>query len=122
MPCGRGAAAASLATLLALTACADGLDEAAVAAAKCASAVHGELGLSNTDTSLDTTEIQVHGSASERTVTGRWSHSAEGAGGYTCVVVPDASDKLRGLRVISLKVEEEKLNSSPQSAVGRDPN
>jgi hypothetical protein len=38
------------------------------------------------------------------------------------VVVPDPSDKLRGLRVISLEVEDEKLNSSPQSAAGRDPN
>jgi hypothetical protein len=79
-------------------------DAAAVAAAKCASAVHDELGLAESDTSLDTSDVGVTGDDAERRVEGRWQVSDGGSGRFTCVVVPDESDKLRGLRVTDLDV------------------
>lgn len=99
------AAATAAVALLVLSGCSDDLDAAALATAKCTNAVHGDLGLPESDTSLDTDEVFVQGSDPERTVTGQWTHPAKGSDLFTCSVVPDPADKLRGLRVTRIDVQ-----------------
>ena len=95
----------SLLLMTGLAACGeDDTDAAAVAAAECASAVHDELGLEETDTSLGTSDVSVTGDDAERRVEGRWNVPDAGEGEFTCVVVPEASAEPRGLRVTDLDV------------------
>ena len=72
---------------------------------KCTRAVSTELTLPEGDTNLNLTGVFVEGTDAERTVEGRWVHPTKGEGPFTCVVVPDANDKLRGLRVIRIEVQ-----------------
>jgi hypothetical protein len=87
-----------------LAGCGAGTHAAALAAAECASAIHDELGLAESDTGLRTSNMTVDGDGDERRVAGRWDVPDGGQGEFTCVVVPDDSDKLRGLRVADLHV------------------
>ena len=88
-----------------LSGCANRLEAAEVAAAKCTRAVSTELTLPEGDTNLNLTGVFGEGTDAERTVEGRWVHPTKGEGPFTCVVVPDANDKLRGLRVIRIEVQ-----------------
>jgi hypothetical protein len=95
----------SLLLVTGLAACGEkDTDTAALAAAECASAVHDELGLEETDTSLDTSDVGVTGDDARLRVEGGWQVPDGGSGRFTCVVVPDESDELRGLRVSDLDV------------------
>jgi hypothetical protein len=87
-----------------LAGCGSATHAAALASAECTSAVHDDLGLAESDTSLRTSEVTVDGDDDERRVAGRWEVPDGGHGEFTCVVVPDDSDQLRGLRVTDLKV------------------
>lgn len=99
------AAATASVALPFLSGCSDDLDAAAFATAKCTNAIHGDLGLPESDTSLDIDEVFVQGSDVERTVTGQWTHPAKGGGLFTCSVVPDPTEKLRVLRVTRIDVQ-----------------
>jgi hypothetical protein len=96
--------ALSVLAVAALTGCGPDLDAAAVAAAKCSGALHGELGLGDGE-HVDTSDISVTGDDDERRVSGRWTDSRARKGEFSCVVVPDASDELRGLRVTDFAVQ-----------------
>ena len=100
-----GATTVGLCLLALVTGCSNRLESAELAAAKCTRAVSLELGLPEGDTTLNLTGVLVEGTDAERTVEGRWVHPNEGEGPFTCVVVPDAADKLRGLRVTSVDVQ-----------------
>jgi hypothetical protein len=91
-------------TVAALAGCGPDLDAAALAAAKCSGALHGELGLAENE-HVETSDVLVTGDDAERQVSGRWTEAGSGDGEFTCVVVPDASDELRGLRVTDLSVQ-----------------
>jgi len=87
-----------------VAACGADTDAAALASAACGSALHHELGLAEDETGPRTrTEISVHDEG--RHVEGTWSSAAAGKGSFTCDVVPDAGDELRGLRVTSIDVQ-----------------
>ena len=73
------------------------------ASAECGSALHDELGLSEDDTG-PRTQTEVTGDDEPRRVEGVWTHVDLGQGSFSCTVVPDASDELRGLRVTALAV------------------
>ena len=98
----RGAVALLL--LTGLTGCGPDTDAAALASAECGSALHDELGLSEDDGGVQT-RTQVTGDDERRHVEGTWTHAAAGEGSFTCDVVSDAGDDLRGLRVARLDVE-----------------
>jgi hypothetical protein len=87
-----------------LAGCGSETHAAALASAECASAVHDELGLAESDTSLRTSDVTVDGDDDERRVAGRWEVAGGGHGEFRCVAVPDDSDRLRGLRVTDLDV------------------
>jgi len=89
---------------VALTGCGPDLDAAELAAAKCSGALHEELGLGEGE-HVDTSDVRVTGDDDERRVSGRWTGTAAGQGEFSCVVVPDASDELRGLRITDLSVQ-----------------
>jgi hypothetical protein len=74
---------------------------AELAAAACGSGLHDQLRLHVTDTSLSTDRVQVHGVRDGRRLTGTYT-SGSASGHFVCDVVPDATDRLRGLRVIDL--------------------
>lgn len=88
-----------------LAACGSESGPAEFAAAKCASAVHDELGLTDGAT-VRTSDVTVEGDDDERRLTGRWEATDAGSGEYECVVVPDETDELRGLRVTLLEVRQ----------------
>jgi hypothetical protein len=88
---------------VALAGCGADTDAAELAAAKCSGALHEELGLDEGE-HVDTSDVRVTGD-DERRVSGRWTGTAAGQGEFSCVVVPDASDELRGLRVTDLSVQ-----------------
>ena len=104
---GVGVRALLLLSVVLLAACSgDEPDPNALAVAKCQLPLHQRLGIVE-GTSLSTTDVGVREAGEDRReVTGAYT-LAEGAGGgrYSCVVVPDASDQLRGLRVERLDVE-----------------
>jgi hypothetical protein len=85
-----------------LAGCSD-LHGAELAAAECRSAVHDDLNLPENE-STQTSDMQVTKDDDGLRVTGRWSATA-GEGEFSCVVVPDASDEPRGLRVTDLSVQ-----------------
>jgi hypothetical protein len=81
----------------------DATGPAELAAAKCTSAVHHDLGLRDGET-VRTDDVAFEGDDDERRLTGRWEAADAGSGDFDCVVVPDESDDLRGLRVTELEV------------------
>jgi hypothetical protein len=97
---------AAVAALLAVSGCSTDPDPNAVAAAKCHLPLSQQLGLS-AEQRLSTGQVAVKDLGDgRREVSGPFSVTPGGrAGGFVCVVAPDADDKLRGLRVESLRVE-----------------
>jgi hypothetical protein len=91
--------------VVSLAGCAPDLTAAELATAKCAHAVHDELGLTEAET-VRTSDVTVEGDDDERRLTGRWEVADAGYGEFDCVVVPDESDELRGLRVTELDVRQ----------------
>jgi hypothetical protein len=57
------------------------------------------------DESIRTSDMRVTEDDDGLRVTGRWSSAAASEGEFSCLVVPDASDELRGLRVTDLSVQ-----------------
>ena len=94
----------SVLAVFTLAGCGADTHAAALASAECASAVHDDLGLAESDTSLRTSDVTVGGDDDERRVAGRWEVPDGREGEFTCVVVPDDSNRLRGLRVTDLDV------------------
>jgi hypothetical protein len=77
---------------------------AALATATCTGAVHDELDLPDGEP-VRSQDVTVQRDADEQRVTGLWEAAVgAGFGEFTCVVVPDDSDELRGLRVTDLEV------------------
>jgi hypothetical protein len=87
----------------ATTGCGADTDAAARASAECGSALHDQLGLSENDTA-PRTQSEVTGDDERRKVEGVWTHVDVGEGSFSCTVVSDGSDELRGLRVAALAV------------------
>jgi len=87
----------------ALAGCSD-LHGAELAAAECGSAVRDDLDLPGNE-SMQTSDMQVAKEDEGLRVTGRWSSTTPAEGEFSCVVVPDATDELRGLRVTDLSVQ-----------------
>jgi hypothetical protein len=88
---------------IAASGCGADTDAAARASAECNSALHDELGLSENETG-PRTRTQVTGDDERRQLAGVWTHVEVGEGSFSCTVVPDADDELRGLRVAALAV------------------
>ena len=100
----RPATAGAVVLLAVLTACGPDTDAAARASAACGSALHDELGLSENETGPQT-RTEVTGDDDGRHVEGTWTSATAGEGSFTCDVVPDADDELRGLRVSRIDVQ-----------------
>ncbi|GAA1414386.1 hypothetical protein ACFQZ4_17180 [Catellatospora coxensis] len=94
------------AVVLALSGCSAQPDPNAVAAAKCHLPLSQKLELS-AEQRLSTGQVAVKDLGDgRREVWGSFSVTPGGrVGGFVCVVAPDVGDKLRGLRVESLRVE-----------------
>jgi hypothetical protein len=91
-----------------LTACSasDATRDAAIPAAKCTSALRQDLGVTDGDNGLRTVGVEVTGGRSEGPkVTGDYEHRGA-VGSFLCSVAPDEADRLRGLRVTRLEVEQ----------------
>ena len=85
----------------AVSGCASGRDQAAeLAAAKCATPTLAQAS-PNSDVAH---EVVTKLNAGRRRVTGIVVEPSGSRRDFTCVVEPDASDKLRGLRIVSLTV------------------
>ena len=97
-------AAIAVVALALLSACGADTDAAARASAECDSALHDELGLSEHETGPQT-RTEVTGDDEGRHVEGTWTSAAAGEGSFSCDVVPDAGDELRGLRVTRIDVQ-----------------
>ncbi|MEV4412967.1 hypothetical protein [Catellatospora sp. NPDC049609] len=97
---------AALVAVLAVSGCSAEPDPNAVAAAKCHLPLSQHLGLT-AEQRLSTGQVAVRDlGEGRREVSGPFSVTPGGrVGGFVCVVAPDAGDKLRGLRVESLRVE-----------------
>jgi hypothetical protein len=95
------------ALLLLLTGCTSE-DPNAVAAAKCVLPLRERVGTPD-DGRLKTSNVRVRDlGKGRRQVTGLYATGGEGGlGSFVCVVTPDASDQLRGLRVERLDVQAE---------------
>jgi hypothetical protein len=87
-----------------LVGCGPDTHAAARASAACGSALHDELGLSENETGPQT-RTEVTGDDAGRHVEGTWTSATAGEGSFTCDVVPDADDELRGLRVSRIDVQ-----------------
>lgn len=86
--------------------CGGGRDHAAeVAAAKCETALHDALHLSQFETNPSVSHVTVTRlGASKRRVLGDFTNADTPARTFVCEVVPDSSDALRGLRVTLLEM------------------
>ena len=73
------------------------------ATAEYGSALHEQLGLTENEPG-PRTQTEVSGDDERRRVEGVWTHVDKGEGVFSCTVVPDASDELRGLWVAALAV------------------
>jgi hypothetical protein len=73
------------------------------AAAECGAAVREGLVLAESEP-FSTRDVAVEKEGEAHRVTGRWEVTDAGYGTFDCVVVPDETDELRGLRVTELEV------------------
>jgi hypothetical protein len=85
--------------------CGDGVSADRVAAAKCVSGTHAALRVPDGVRLFEQAVGVSHLSGHRKRVTGQVVVDGDGkVHGFTCVVSPDPSDKLRGLRIDSLEV------------------
>ena len=76
-----------------------------LATAECGTAVREDLSLTEGEP-FSTSDVAVEEEGEAHRVTGRWEVTGGGYGEFDCVVVPDESDELRGLRVTELEVRQ----------------
>jgi hypothetical protein len=91
--------------VVALAGCGGDTEDAERAVAECANAVHDDLELLDGQ-HVRTSDVGVEGEDADWRMTGRWEVADAGGGEFTCVVVPDEDDELRGLRVTEIEVWE----------------
>ncbi|HEU4675738.1 MAG TPA: hypothetical protein VFS29_07110 [Motilibacteraceae bacterium] len=96
------AAASLLLAALALSACSARDHAAELAAAKCATPALSQASPHSQRTDVTVTELP----GGQRKVTGRLVEPSGAQREYVCVVEPDESDTLRGLRIVSLTVSD----------------
>ena len=92
--------------------CADDSDERATAT--CFSALERELDLVEGDTGVFSSGMDLTESGDGWRVGGSWEHRTLGEGRFTCDVVPDADDALRGMRVTAIDVQRSPEPAQPQ--------